>query len=141
MMSESKPEVKLQIETKEQQLRILWASFLKWLDTHGPRIQSISTLVQALTAILMLLSLIFGYLALRESHAALLVGQQQLVTTIEPRLDIFYEGTGWPSWPTNGAVVKFKNVGAVLISNLEIVIKMQVVFDKDFEIKGFTRGY
>jgi hypothetical protein len=126
---------------------------------YGPHIQTWSTVVQAGTALLMLVTLILGW-------RALVLSQQQFESSIEPELDVSYQaqfadtnfvtsltvantvtnytfGVPLVNMLTNANIgptltkTVFKNIGNVPISNLEIFMWMEVVFDEHLKVKDF----
>jgi hypothetical protein len=127
-----------------------------FLDKHFQRIQTWATVIQTVIAVLMLATLVLGW-------RALVLSQRQFESTIEPVLDISYQqpsvdanfapqtvtsyalGVPLDNMLTNVSHINFtnfprtvfKNIGNVPISNLEIFMWMEVVFDEHLKVNDF----
>jgi hypothetical protein len=83
-----------------------------WIERHAGTITTIAVVVQTIIAVLMLKSLSLSRDALKITH-------RQVEASIEPVLDLSYIGY------TN---ISFQNVGAVSISDLELVAEVGAIF-------------
>ena len=125
-------------------------------DKYGSHIQTWATVVQAGTALLMLVTLVLGW-------RALVLSQRQFESTIEPVLEISYQSpqmldtnlipgsvtnyylgvpienviTNLNFTFTNTAITTFKNIGCVSISHLELFMWMDVAFDEHQKATNF----
>ena len=147
---------KLQQTEREETPPSVWKLLVDYMDKHPGRIQTWATVVQAVTAILMLVTLLLGW-------RALVLSQQQFESTIEPVIEIsyqqpqildtnFFNGSvtnyylGVPienvttnlNLPfTNTAIATFKNIGCVSISHLELFMWMEIAFDEQQKATNF----
>ena len=136
--------------------QIVLKKLTEWSGKYGSHIQTWSTVVQAGTALLMLVTLFLGW-------RALVLSQRQFESTIEPVLEISYQSpqildtnfvprtvtnyylgvpienviTNFNFAFTNTAITTFKNIGCVPISHLELFMWMDVAFDENQKATNF----
>jgi hypothetical protein len=136
--------------------KMVFSKLSELSDKHGPQIKTWVTVVQSITAILMLVTLILGW-------QALTLSQRQFESTIEPVLEISYQTpqiletnlvpgsttnyylgvpienvyTNFNFTFTNTAIATFKNIGCVSISHLELFMWMDIAFDEHQKATNF----